>query len=89
MFWRLTDNWVEMTIRFLVPDSGIRTIKSAMSRDILEEFDRAGIAIASGTYEVVGMPPIKVQMLSPNGHTAESNRDHVASHLGQIQAGIE
>jgi small-conductance mechanosensitive channel len=68
MFWRLTDNWVEMTVRFLVPESGIRTIKSAMSRDILEEFDRAGISIASGTYEVVGMPPIKVQMVSSNGH---------------------
>jgi hypothetical protein len=43
-----------------------------MSRDILEEFDHAGIAIASGTYEVVGMPPIKVQMVSSNGHGAQA-----------------
>jgi small-conductance mechanosensitive channel len=71
MYWRLTDNWVEMTIRFIVPDSGIRNIKSAMSRQILDEFDRAGISIASGTYEVVGMPPLKVQMVSGNG-TASS-----------------
>ncbi len=70
MFWRLTDNWVEMTVRFLVPDSGIRTIKSAMSRDILEEFDQAGISIASGTYDVVGMPPLKVQMVPANGQPA-------------------
>lgn len=68
MFWRLTDNWVEMTVRFIVPDTGIRAIKSAMSRDILDGFDQAGISIASGTYEVVGMPPLKVQMVSPNGH---------------------
>lgn len=70
MFWRLTDNWVEMTVRFIVPDSGIRAIKSDMSRDILDGLDQAGISIASGTYEVVGMPPIKVQMLSPNGNQA-------------------
>ncbi len=63
VYWRLTDNWVEMTVRFVVPDSGIREIKSKMSRDILSELDRAGIGIASGTYEVVGMPPIKVQMV--------------------------
>jgi small-conductance mechanosensitive channel len=73
MFWRLTDNWVEMTIRFIVPDAGIRTIKSAMSRDILDEFDRAGIPIASGTYEVVGMPPLKVQMVSSNGDAAHAS----------------
>jgi small-conductance mechanosensitive channel len=73
MFWRLTDNWIEMTIRFLVPDSGIRTIKSAMSREIIEELDRAGISIASGTYEVVGMPPIKVQMLAANGNAGSAS----------------
>ena len=70
VYWRLTDNWIEMTLRFLVPDTGIRQIKSKMSRDILEQFDRASIAIASGTYEVVGMPPIKVQMISANGASA-------------------
>ena len=62
VFWRLTDNWVEMTVRFIVPDYGIRSIKSAMSREILKSFDEAGIGIASGTYEVVGMPPLKVQL---------------------------
>ncbi|MGI8962214.1 MAG: hypothetical protein ACR2IV_21145 [Bryobacteraceae bacterium] len=30
-------------------------------------FDRAGIGVASGIYEVVGMPLIKVQMVSGNG----------------------
>lgn len=62
-YWRLTDNWLEITVRFLVPDWGIRPIKSDMSRDILDQFDQAGIGIASGTYDIVGMPPLKVQML--------------------------
>ena len=63
IYWRLTDNWLEMTVRFLVPDSGIRSIKSAMTRDILTALDDAKIGIASGTYEVVGLPPVKVQLV--------------------------
>ena len=62
VFWRLTDNWIEMTVRFIVPDYSIRSIKSQMSRDILAGFDEARIPIASGTYEIVGLPPIRVQM---------------------------
>ncbi|MBV8068832.1 MAG: mechanosensitive ion channel [Acidobacteriaceae bacterium] len=62
VFWRLTDNWIEMTVRFIVPDSGIRHVKSDMSRDILAGLDAAGIGIASGTYQVVGFPPLQVQL---------------------------
>jgi len=64
VYYRLTDNWVEMTVRFIARDSGVRALKDAMSRDILEAFDKAGIGIASGTYEVVGMPPLKVELTS-------------------------
>jgi small-conductance mechanosensitive channel len=63
VYWRLTDNWLEMTLRFIVPTSGIRKIKSDMSREIITALDHAGIGIASGTYEVVGMPPLKVQVV--------------------------
>jgi small-conductance mechanosensitive channel len=76
-YWRLTDNWLEITVRFIVHDSGIRQVKSKMSRDILEQFDRAGIGIASGTYEVVGFPPVKVQLLpadGPSGDGAKATR---------------
>ncbi len=50
-------------MRFLVPDWGIRDIKSAMSRDILAGLNAAGIGIASGTYDIVGFPPVKVQLV--------------------------
>jgi small-conductance mechanosensitive channel len=70
VYWRLTDNWIEMTVRFIVPVAGIRGIKSQMSRDILNAFDKAGIGIASGTYEVVGMPPIKVQIVPAEAKSA-------------------
>ena len=52
VFWRLTDNWLELTVRFLVPEHGIRQIKDAMSRRILAEFDSAGIGVASATLQV-------------------------------------
>ena len=51
-FWRLTDNWLEITVRFLTPDHGTRAIKDAMSRDILAGLDAAGMSIASSTSEV-------------------------------------
>ena len=47
-FWRITDNWLEITVRFLAPDHGIRRIKDQMSRDILAGLDKAKIGIASG-----------------------------------------
>jgi small-conductance mechanosensitive channel len=62
VFWRLTDNWLEMSLRFIAHDSGIRALKDQMSRDVLDAFEKAGIEIASGTYEVVGMPPIEVRL---------------------------
>lgn len=67
VYWRLTDNWLEMTLRFIVPVTGIRRIKSDMSREILKLLGQAGIGIASGTYEVVGMPPLKVQVIPATG----------------------
>ena len=50
-----------MTVRFIVRDHGIRDVKDAMSRDILAALDAAGIGIASGTYEIVGLPPIRIE----------------------------
>ncbi len=73
IYWRITDNWLEMTVRFLVPDSGIRAIKTAMSRDILAALDKEKIGIASGTYDVVGLPLLKVQLVGDiSNHLAGS-----------------
>ncbi len=61
VYYRLTDNWIELSIRFLARDFGVRELKDQMSRDILAEFETAGIGIASGTYEIVGMPPLQIK----------------------------
>ena len=60
VFWRITDNWVELTVRFITREHGARDVKDKMSRDILEGLDKAGIGIASATFEIVGLPPLKV-----------------------------
>lgn len=60
VYWRLTDNWIEMTVRFVVPDHGSRGIKDAIGREIIARLKEAGIGIASGTYQIVGMPKVQV-----------------------------
>jgi small-conductance mechanosensitive channel len=78
VYFRLTDNWVEMSVRFLAQDFGIRAVKDAMSRDILEGLDRARIGIASSTYDVVGMPELRVRFTGENGadRPARGSGDH-------------
>lgn len=61
VYQRLTDNWLELAVRFIVPEHGIRGIKDAMSRDILDALEEAGIGIASATFEIVGLPPLRLQ----------------------------
>jgi small-conductance mechanosensitive channel len=66
VYFRLTDNWVELTVRFLAHEYGVRARKDAMSRYIIDELDAAGIGIASATYEIVGLPPIRVVQPNPS-----------------------
>ncbi len=61
VYYKMTDNWVELALRFIVPDRGIREIKDAMYRDILARFKEAGISVASGTYDIVGFPPVRIE----------------------------
>lgn len=58
---RLTDNWIELSVRFLVSTHGIRAVKDRITRDVLHGFAEAGIDVASQTVEVVRTPPITVR----------------------------
>jgi small-conductance mechanosensitive channel len=48
----LTDNWVELAARFVIPVRRSRTIHDELNRAIRERFDAAGIRIASETMVV-------------------------------------
>jgi len=60
VYWRITDNWVELSLRFVVAPDEVRAVKDAMSREILTALDAAGIGIASTTFEIVGLPPLRI-----------------------------
>lgn len=60
VYWRITDNWVELSLRFVVEPYEVRSVKDTMSREILSALDAAGIGIASSTYDIVGLPPIRI-----------------------------
>lgn len=62
VFVRITDNWLNMSVRFVVHEHGIREVKDAMSREIIAGFERSGIEVASATQNIVGLPPVKVNI---------------------------
>jgi small-conductance mechanosensitive channel len=60
VYYRLTDNWLELTVRFIVKDHAIRERKDALSREILAALDAAGIGIASTTLEIAAPPSVRI-----------------------------
>jgi small-conductance mechanosensitive channel len=61
VFFRITDNWLELTVRFILGTHQIRGAKDAMSRQIIAALDIAGIGIASATYDIVGFPALDIR----------------------------
>jgi small-conductance mechanosensitive channel len=59
---RLTDNWIEVTVRFVARPAGVRELKDRISRRILSGLQSAGIELASATFEIVGVPPLPVHV---------------------------
>ena len=60
VYWRLTDNWLEMSVRFVCTERGVRDVKDAMTRDVLTALDEAGIGIASASVEVARLPALEI-----------------------------
>jgi small-conductance mechanosensitive channel len=59
VFWRITEDWLEMTVRFLGPDHGIRRIKDQMTRDMMAGFARDGVEIGATRQEAVAPAALK------------------------------
>lgn len=64
VFYRITDNWLELTIRFIVGEHHVREVKDAISREMIAGLDAAGIGIASATYDIVGFPKLQIENIS-------------------------
>ena len=59
VFWRITEDWMELTVRFLGPDHGIRHLKDKMTREIAAGLEKANIVIAATRQEGVKLEPAK------------------------------
>jgi small-conductance mechanosensitive channel len=52
VFVRATDNWIELTARFVVPLRTARSVKDQLTRRVLARLEEAGIPVASQTLVV-------------------------------------
>jgi uncharacterized membrane protein len=61
LYLAMTDNWIEMTLRFVVDAQERRKVKGQLHQDLLQHFQaEENISVASMTIEIVGFPQIQV-----------------------------
>ena len=61
VYYTLTDNWIEMALRFISREPGVRKLKDAMSRDIVDAFEKNKITIASTNTEISITSPVRLE----------------------------
>jgi small-conductance mechanosensitive channel len=61
----MTDNWIELTLRYIVEVRNRRAVKGQIYSELLKCFEEEpGIRVASQTVEVVRFPPLKSNNIS-------------------------
>jgi hypothetical protein len=56
----MTDNWIELTLRYVVDARERRSVKAQLHYELLTHFEQEpSITVASATVEIVGFPPLK------------------------------
>ena len=61
LYLAMTDNWIEMTLRFVVDAQERRRVKDQLHRDLLQHIQtEENITVASTTIEIVGFPTLQV-----------------------------
>lgn len=61
---KLTDNWIEFNLRYVVDYKKRRLIKNTVFADILDEITKTNgkVELASATFEVVGIPKLNIDL---------------------------
>jgi len=60
IYLTMTDNWIEMTLRYIVDAMERRKIKGQLHHELLQHFQsEENITVASMTVEIVGLPPLR------------------------------
>jgi small-conductance mechanosensitive channel len=65
VYYNLTDNYIELHLRFLTPVHGVRAIKDGVQRNILDGFEAAGLKIASTSMDISNLPPLRLAAAKP------------------------
>jgi small-conductance mechanosensitive channel len=60
VYLRMTDNWIELSLRYVARSRGNRVLSDKINREVLVGMIQAGIGVASATYDIVGVPTIRV-----------------------------
>jgi len=56
----MTDNWIELTLRYVVDARERRRVTGQLHQELLQRFEEEpDITVASATFEIVGLPPIR------------------------------
>jgi small-conductance mechanosensitive channel len=63
VFIKLTDNWIELSARFVIPVRSARRVKSSISENLMRRYSKEGIGLASATSEIVSLPPLRLEGL--------------------------
>jgi small-conductance mechanosensitive channel len=59
----MTDNWIELTLRYIVEARERRTVKGQLHQELLQHFEsEPKITVASATFEIVGLPRLGVDL---------------------------
>lgn len=75
-YLRITDNWVELSVRFLVRAWGIRSTKDDITRTILARYREEDISIASASLEVSRVPDLTIRAAPPDRRAEDSPTPH-------------
>ena len=60
----MTDNWIEITLRYVVEPRERRQVKGQLHHELLQHFQsEPTITVASATFEIVGFPPLRSESL--------------------------
>jgi small-conductance mechanosensitive channel len=60
LYLAMTDNWIQVALRYIVPPRQRRTVKAQLHHELLQHFEKEPtIQIASATFEVVGLPDLE------------------------------
>jgi hypothetical protein len=61
VYWRITDNWLELSLRFLVPARGSGRSRTGSAATSSPVWTPPGSGSPSAIYDIVGLPPVQLQ----------------------------